>query len=102
MFWVHINDNLPETLIQRIDNKSVYDDLIEFQDSLYQVVSTPVIDDEENYLGILILGNQIDTETVRELQKVTLADEITVLDSSTPYKVYETTLEKNSILFFNR
>ena len=94
MFWVHINDNLPETLIQRIDNKSVYDDLIEFQDSLYQVVSTPVIDDEENYLGILILGNQIDTETVRELQKVTLADEITVLDSSTPYKVYETTLEK--------
>ena len=59
--------------------------MIEFQDSLYQVVSnTPVIDDEENYLGNFILGNQIDTETVRELKKVTLADEITVLDSSTP------------------
>ena len=56
---------------------------------------------KKNYLGILILGNQIDTETVRELQKVTRADEITVLDSSTPYKVYETTL-KNSILLFNR
>ncbi len=94
MFWVHMNDNLPETLLKRIDNKSVYDDLIEFKDSLYQVVSTPVVDDEGNYLGILILGDKIDRITVEELQKVTLADEITVLNFSNPYKVYETTLKK--------
>ena len=94
MFWVHMNDSLPETLMKRIDNKSVYDDLIEFKDSLYQVVSTPVVDNEGNYLGILILGDQIDRITVEELQKVTLADEITVLNFSNPYKVYETTLKK--------
>ena len=96
LFAVHMYDALPQNLATRIDNKGVYDDLIEFKGSLYKIVSTPVVDTQGNYLGILLLGDQIDRKTVLELQKVTLADEITVLNTEPPHKVYETTLIKHS------
>ena len=90
IFQVHFNDDLSEALSDHLDEDDVFTDLIEFREKLFRIVSTPVVDPEGNYLGLLILGNLISEDTVNELKRVTMADEIIIINSS---KVLATTYE---------
>lgn len=90
VFRVHMDDELSKQLKNNLEDGDIFVDLIEFGKSLYRVVSTPVLDTDGNYLGLLILGNQVNVKTVTELKKVTLADEIIIIN---PSNVVATTRE---------
>jgi len=74
LIQVHVSDDFVEKNKLKLNADETFADYMVFQDSLFSLVSSPIYDVQDNYLGVLLLGIQVSPPLVAELKRVTKAD----------------------------
>jgi len=71
---VHVDEDLYEQLGLNWGDEEIYEDMAIYRGLLYKVISAPLYDRENYFLGVILLGSRVNRSMVEELSKVTGAD----------------------------